>query len=446
MRAYLPAAVRNPYSLLGVAVATAMAVVFVILAVLQFTGYLTNPYIGLLVFVAVPALFVAGLLLIPFGIWRSARRRRLHPAAPEWPVIDLRQARQRTILTAALVLTIVNVVIVSLAAYGGVHAMESVEFCGQVCHTTMEPQYAAHQVFPHARVACTECHVGPGAGAFAAAKLAGTRQLFHVIANRVPKPVPPPPDLIRTARETCEGCHWPETFRGDQTRVIREYANDEASTETATTLRLHIGGGSRALGVGSGIHWHMNLDNRIDFIASDPPSPGASAGQAVEGTIPYVRLTDRQGNVREYFAEGFTADQIRGIPTRRMDCMDCHNRPAHSFFFTPERAIDTAIVQGRIPRGLRFARREAVAAVRETYADRAAALEGIAERLTGFYASREGADAPLVRRLVAATQEVWSRNVFPAASRNRSLNWSAVRLTCCCNAGSSTTRKSEPSG
>src|SRR4029079_9516304 len=97
-----------------------------------------------------------------------------------------------------------------------------------------------------------------------------------------------------------------------------------------------------------------------------------------------------------------------------MDCMDCHNRPAHTFFFTPERAVDAAIAQGRIPRELPFARREAVAAVREPYADRAAALNAISARLTRFYTSRGNVDARLVARAVNATQEIWTTNVFPA--------------------------------
>ena len=75
-----------------------------------------------------------------------------------------------------------------------------------------------------------------------------------------------------------------------------------------------------------------------------------------------------------------------------MDCMDCHNRPAHTFFFSPERAIDSAIAQGRIPRELPFARREAAGCGAATYPNRAAALGAIAARLTEFYASRGHVD------------------------------------------------------
>jgi hypothetical protein len=397
----LPGAARNPVSLVGAAIATAMAVVFLALFVLELLGYLTNPYVGLLVFIVVPALFVLGLLLIPFGAWWDGRRRR-NGQAPEWPIIDLRNPHQRTVLIAVLTLTLVNVVLVSIAAYGGVHYMETTGFCGSVCHTTMEPQYAAHQVSPHARVTCVSCHVGPGAGALIESKLAGARQLLHVATGNVPKPVPTPSQLLQPARNTCEQCHWPEKFHGEKIRTIRDYADDEASTETVTTLQMHVGGGSRTLGTGTGIHWHMNLDNRIEYVATD----------ATRQTIPYVRLTDREGRVREYAVAGATAQLATGV-RRQMDCMDCHNRPAHTFQPTPERAVDTAIAQGHIPRELPFARREAVAAVGAEYPDRAAALAAIAKRLQEFYAER-GTDQRLVARAVTATQDVWARNVFPA--------------------------------
>jgi len=396
--------VRNPVSLLGMAIATAMAAVFLGLVALHLAGFLRNPYVGLLVFIALPLLFLTGLALIPAGAWWTARRRARRGGTPDWPVIDLRQPRQRTIALGVIALTAVNVLIVALAANGAVHAMESNAFCGQVCHTTMEPQATAHRVWPHANVSCTQCHVGPGAGSFVEAKLAGTRQLFHVVTGHVPRPIPPPSELIQPARATCEGCHWPDSFHGDVVRVVREYAADEANTESTTTLRLHVGGGSRRLGGGSGIHWHMNLDNRIDFIA----------GGEREEVIPYVRVTDRQGQVREYFAEGTTREQIAGKPVRRMDCMDCHNRPAHTFDVSPERAVNAALADGRIPRQLPFVRREAVNAVRETYQDKQAALAEIARRLTRFYDERGGVDPALVRRAIAATQDVWATNVFPA--------------------------------
>ena len=71
----LPAAARNPVSLVGIAIATAMAWVFLALFALDLLGYLDNPYIGLVLFVAIPAAFMAGLLLIPIGVRRSVGGR-----------------------------------------------------------------------------------------------------------------------------------------------------------------------------------------------------------------------------------------------------------------------------------------------------------------------------------------------------------------------------------
>jgi hypothetical protein len=388
LRPALPAAARNPLSLTGATLATAMAALFLALFALEFLGYLTNPYIGLVTFVVIPALFLAGLALVPLGVW----------------------PRQRPIVVGVAALTVVNLLIVSLAAYGGVRYLDSSEFCGQVCHTTMEPQYVAHQSGPHARVACSACHVGSGAGAFVGSKLAGARRLLHVAAGSVARPVPTPTELLQPARNTCERCHWTERVHGDRVRLLREYASDERSTETVTTLRMHVGGGSAALGIGSGIHWHMNVDNEIEYVATDPQGD----------TIPYVRLRNRRdGSVREFVVGGTAPETLATGVRRRMDCTDCHSRPAHTFFATAERAVDTAIAQGRIPRALPFARREALAAVTAEYADRDAALAGIARRLEAFYAQAAGGEAGgdrrgLLQRAVAGTRDVWASNVFPA--------------------------------
>ena len=397
---------RHPVSLAGMAIASAMAVLFLVLLLLDSVGYLNNPYFGLLLFVAVPLAFVAGLLLIPLGLRLESRRRRRAPGEPpsDWPVLDLRIARQRNWIAVFVLLTTVNLVLLSMASYGAVHYMESTEFCGQVCHTTMEPQFMAHQAGPHARVACVSCHVGPGVGALVESKMAGTRQLWQVITQNVPTPVPSPVHSMRPARDTCEQCHWPEYFHGNEARVIREYAEDEHNTETVTNLTLFVGGGSSTLGVGTGIHWHMNLYNEIEYITTDDERE----------VIPWVQLRQRDGTVEEFVVEGTTPEQLAAGERRRMDCMDCHNRPAHTFYATPQRAVNEALAQGRIPRDLPFVRREAVAAVSEPYGDKAAALQAIAARLREHYRAFPSVDGRKLELAIAGTQDVWARNVFPA--------------------------------
>jgi hypothetical protein len=380
-------------------VATAAAWLFIALLGLELLGYFTNPYVGLLVFVTVPLAFVAGLLLVPIGVWSSARRRRAGLPEPEWPMIDLGQPRQRALVLGVLALTFVNVLIVSAAGFGTVHYMERTEFCGQVCHTTMEPEFVAHQAWPHSQVSCVSCHVGSGAGSFIEAKLAGTRQLYHLATDQVPRPVRTPVRALGRTDDTCSNCHRTDNPVGDRQKLIREYANDEGNRETVTALTLHVG---RAIDrAGAGIHRHIALD--IEYIATSDNRE----------TIPYVRVTGVNG-AREFRADGVTDAQIAGGVRRRMDCTDCHNRPAHTMSFAPERAIDSAIAEGRIPRMLPFVRREAVAAAGAEYTDREAALAAIAKRLNAFYAGRPGADAAQVTQAIAATQQVWSRNVFPS--------------------------------
>jgi nitrate/TMAO reductase-like tetraheme cytochrome c subunit len=403
-RLRVPDLARNPISWAGSTIAVTMAVLFVILFALELIGYLANPYIGLLVFVAVPAAFVFGLLLIPLGIWRARRRRRERPEASEWPILDLGNPRQRRVVAVVFVLTLVNALIVSLAAYGGVHYMESTEFCGEVCHTPMEPQYAAYRDAPHSRVACVSCHVGSGAGNFVRAKANGTRQLWQVATGGYGRPIPAPVHNMRPARETCEQCHWPEKLHGDRPRTIREYSDAETNPESITTFLVHVGGGSEKLGIATGIHWHMNIANRVEYIAQD----------AARQKIPFVRLTRGDGAVTEYVVAGTTEEQLKAGEARRMDCIDCHNQPAHRFDFTPQRAVDNVMAAGLLSRTLPFARREAIAAVSAEYPDRDAAMTGIAQRLREFYkANPSNADENIVEQAIRAAQGVYARNVFP---------------------------------
>jgi len=355
-----------------------------------------------------PALFVLGLLLIPLGAWVERRRRAIGkaPSAVHWPRIDLNDPTQRMTAFIIFLLTIANIVIVSLGAYRGVEYMDTVGFCGQVCHTPMNPEFVAHDSQPHAQVRCVACHVGPGATSFAKAKLAGTRRVLAVTFNNYPRPIVATADKLLSARDTCEQCHWSAEFHGDKVRRIVEYSNDEKNTESVTTLRVHVGGGNGRLGTASGIHWHMNLVNEIEYIASD----------AERQAIPYVRIKDGSGNVREYVADGATPDQLQG-ERRRMDCTDCHNRPSHAIAATPERAVNDAMALGHIPTTLPFIHREAVKALKGTYPSQEAAVGEISRALRDFFRTEQPQVAatrePEIERAVLGVQDLFRRNVFP---------------------------------
>ena len=397
---------RHPLSIAGALLTTVSAVVFLFVLFLDLFGFHTNPYVGLIFFLIMPTLFVAGLLMIPMGIALERRRQRLGLAPRRIPRIDLSDPHHQRVVGLVLALTIVNLLIVSLAAYRGVEYMDTTAFCGQVCHTVMEPEFVAHREGPHSKVTCVKCHVGSGAQSFVYYKLNGLRQLAHLVQNSYPRPVPSPVFNLRPATETCEACHSPERFHGDKMSIIPSYADDEQNTSSPTKLLLHLGGGMPQFGLGAGIHWHTNTQNEIEFVATDERRQ----------EIPYVRLKDASGTVHEFRAPEVTDEQIAAGDRRRMDCVDCHNRPTHEFLASPERAVDEALARGAMPATLPFARRETVAALKETYPDRASADRAIAERLRAFYQKNQGAPAQQadVDRLIRAAQFLHARNVFPA--------------------------------
>ena len=393
-------------SLAGAALTTVSAVLFLVVFLADLFGFHSNPYIGLVFFLVLPAIFLLGLALMPIGAW-LARRRRRQGRAPQWPRLDLNDPIHRRAMVIVVVLTMANIVIVSLAAYRGIEYMDSVEFCGQACHTVMKPEFTAHQDGPHARVACVRCHIGPGATGFAKAKMSGTRQLVAVSFHTYARPIPTPVRTLSPARDTCEQCHWPEKFHGDAIRRVYEYGEDEKNEESVTTLQVHVGGGSERLGMAQGIHWHMNVANQVEYIATDDRRQ----------VIPWVRVTDRFGGVREYAVDGVTPEQLAKGERRRMDCMDCHNRPSHGIASTPERAVNQRMAVDAIPKTLPFIRREAVKALKVDYPSEDAASAGIARALRDFYRT-QAADVTAKRtgdieKAVQATTNIYRRNVFP---------------------------------
>src|SRR5262245_27039674 len=137
-------ALSHPLSIAGIVITTASAVVFITLLIAGLIGLIENPYAGLVVFIDIPAIFVVGLLILAVGVWLRRRALARHPGTvADWPVVDFRILRVRRTALLITALTAVNIVIVLLAGYGSLHWMDSPQFCGQVCHTTMHPQFAA---------------------------------------------------------------------------------------------------------------------------------------------------------------------------------------------------------------------------------------------------------------------------------------------------------------
>ena len=401
----------NFITLFGAALTTSAAITMVVVWLLESTGRTVHPYAGILIFLVLPGLFVLGLLLMPVGVlWQ---RRRLRAAGGAMPLrLDLHSATVLRALAIVGVLSVMNVTLLGIASYKGVEHMDSNAFCGTTCHEVMQPEYTAFLESPHSRVGCVQCHIGPGAGWFVRSKISGVRQVFAVALNTHARPIASPVRQLRPARETCEQCHWPQKFQGDRLVVVDKFAEDETNSHTSTVLMVKVGG-HRGAQV-SGIHGHhLSAESRITYITTDDKRQ----------IIPRVTVTDEAGKAVEFNSTDvkvFPLDLERG-EHRTMDCMDCHNRPSHTFEL-PDRALDEAIAAGHISAKLPFVKREALALIKADYPDRDRAAAAIEQGLTNFYRSRY----PDVYRsartelqvAIEGTQRVYARNVFPGMKVN----------------------------
>ncbi|HXC43278.1 MAG TPA: cytochrome C, partial [Candidatus Dormibacteraeota bacterium] len=154
---------QNPISLTGAVITTSAALTTTAFWFYEiFLPGPPHPYIGILVFLTLPAIFVLGLLLIPLGIWLRRRSLRGSGQLPAvFPAIDVRLPVVRRTLEWVVVATGINLLIIGTASYRGVEYLDSTNFCGTTCHV-MLPENTAYHVSPHAHVACVDCHIGPG--------------------------------------------------------------------------------------------------------------------------------------------------------------------------------------------------------------------------------------------------------------------------------------------
>ena len=395
---------NNLLSLIGGALTTASALVLIGFWIVTIFGHggPANPYIGIVLDLFLPGLFVVGLAMIPLGIW--LRRRQLAAAGQlpsAYPQIDLRNPVFRHGIEVVVIATFINFVILGTASYRGVAFMDSPHFCGQSCHV-MAPQWGAYRESPHSHVDCVQCHVGSGFKSYVHAKVNGTKQLIEVTFHRWPTPIHANLNALRPARETCEECHSPTRFIGEKLLVKTTFGDDEKNSMTRTVLVLHLGGVD-SVSHFTGIHGH-HLNN-FEYVATD----------STLQNIISVTATNPDGSKTEYIS----SDQkgpVQGV-RRTMDCMDCHNQATH-VFQTAEEAVDEAMLDGTPSPDLPFVHKEGLQLIQATYASQAEAGAKITAGFDDFYrtqypqtwsSQRALVDAG-ARRLVA----IYDRNVFPS--------------------------------
>ncbi|MGB9233190.1 MAG: NapC/NirT family cytochrome c [Terriglobales bacterium] len=400
---------QNTVTLVGAVITTSTALTTVAFWFYEiFLPGPPHPYIGILFFLIFPGIFVLGLLLIPLGILIRLRSLRASGKLPKtFPAIDLHLPVVRRTFEWVALATVLNLLITGTAAYRGVQYMETQNFCGATCHVVMQPEYTTYQNSPHSRVDCVACHIGPGATWFVRSKLSGLKQVYAVAFHTYPRPIPSPVQNLRPAQATCEQCHWPQRFTGDKFLVNTSYQDDEKNTPQTDVFLMKVGG--RTWQGSVGIHGHHLADGvRIRYISTDDERQ----------TIPLVDYTDDNGKTTEFLSTDAkaTKEQLDKGDHRVMDCVDCHNRPTHTFDL-PENAVDKQMSIGRISAVLPYIKKKAVEVLKVNYASREVARQSITGEITRFYQTNypeiDRARRTDVQQAGQEVANIYLRNIFP---------------------------------
>ena len=392
---------NNWISALGGVLAVGALFSFALLVWMDFTGGDNNPYLGIFTYILAPGFLLAGLATVFFGAWAQRRWAIKHAATkPDKWRLDFSNPKQRRLIVLFGSGALGFLLLSAFGSYQTYHYSESVQFCGQVCHEAMNPEFVTYQRGSHARVDCVECHIGSGAEWFIKAKLNGTHQLIAYTLNNYKRPIATPLKNLRPAQDICEKCHWPEKFHGNVEMNYEHFLSDKKNTAYTARMLMHVNR-SEPGGHPGGIHWHVSDTERVEYYATDDQRQD----------IPWTRVT----NLKDGSVKVFKTDEFKGEPPadkiRVMDCMDCHNRPAH-VFPTANDAVEQAMVAGRLSLKLPNVKRVAVQAMTlDGITTAAQAPQKIADHFRAKYTD-PAAQAELPAA-IAEVQRIYAATIFP---------------------------------
>ncbi len=409
MRRVFPNTFYNIVSLIGAVIAAVSFGLIIFLMVLESFDPHPKPYMGIIAFVILPVFLLIGVALIIIGILREHRRERQgKPPGMHMPVVDLNNPRHRAASTAVIIGAILLLMFSTFGSYQAYEYTDSDQFCGEICHKVMKPEYTAYQYSPHARVGCAECHIGPGADWFVRSKISGSYQVYATIFNKYPKPIGTPIKNLRPAQQTCEQCHWPRAFYSEQRQINTYFMSDTQNTKWTLNLLMKIGGGSTQTGPTSGIHWHMNINNEVTYAALDTQRQ----------VIPWVQAKRSDGTVTVYRSTEITVseDSLKKAEFRRMDCIDCHNRPTH-IYHPSAPSVNLLMSLGWIDPALPGIKALAVKALDDPYTTEQGASDSIRLTINDYYKQNYPNLAASMKvkidSAVEQVQRMYSRNYFP---------------------------------
>ncbi|MCX6137059.1 MAG: NapC/NirT family cytochrome c [Ignavibacteriales bacterium] len=409
MKHFVPRSFLNPVSLAGAALAGISFSLIVFLFLLEaFTGH-QKPYMGIIAFVILPAVLMLGVVVTIVGMYFEHRRqRKIGEEIKRLPAVDLNNPHHRAVFGFFSAVTVVLLIFSAFGSFQLYEFTESVQFCGEICHAVMKPEYTAYLHSPHARVTCAQWHVGAGTDWYVKSKLSGAYQVYSVIFHKYSQPIETPVRNLRPAQGTCEQCHWPKHFFGQKETSKTYFLSDETNTRWRISLLLKIGGGNAETGLATGIHWHMNINNEITYVSTDRQRQA----------IPYIRVKNASGKVTEYTSTevAVTPEMLSKGEERRMDCIDCHNRPTH-IYRSPKESVDEVMTLNWIDASLPSAKSIAVDALTQPYATEEGARDSIGLFIRAQYANRYPAVAAsrttAIDSTIAVLQRIYAGNFFP---------------------------------
>ncbi|MEY4938808.1 MAG: hypothetical protein RIQ93_543 [Verrucomicrobiota bacterium] len=392
---------NNWISAIGAVLSVGALFSFAFLVWIDFTQDDKNPYLGIFTYLVAPIFLITGLVTVFFGAWAQRRWSIKHAAtAPDKWRLDFTDPKHRFRLVLFSTGALVFVMLSAFGSYQTYHYAESTQFCGQVCHDAMNPEFVTYQRGAHARVGCVECHVGSGAQYFVKAKINGTHQLIAYTLDNYARPIPTPVKNLRPAQDTCEKCHWPDKFVGNVEIDYEHFLSNKKSSSYSARMLLHVDSGKPG-GPRGGIHWHASDTDRVEYFASDEKRQ----------EIPWMRVT----NLKSGVSKVYRTDAFKGEPPagqiRVMDCMDCHNRPSH-VFPTGNDAVENAMALGQLTTKLPNIKRVAVQAMTQKEITTAAAAP---EKIATFMRSKytDAAVAAELPGAIAAVQAIFATTIFP---------------------------------
>jgi formate-dependent nitrite reductase cytochrome c552 subunit len=215
-----------------------------------------------------------------------------------------------------------------------------------------------------------------------------------------PRPIMPE-GKVPPANTTCLHCHNPGKYIGDKLVVKTSFGDDENNSVTHSLVLVHVGGRDLS-GRANGIHGaHLG---HIEFIATDNTNQ----------TIPWVAKINDDGSAIEYVSSD--AKTPEGGQKRVMNCIDCHNRAAHSFD-TPVNALNMAMARGRLSTSLPFLHKEGLALIKAEYASQADAESKITAGLEDFYRGKYpnawSQQRSQIDDAAKTLSKIYGENVFP---------------------------------